>query len=376
MSSWTQSPTLDSRHFDVVVVGGGINGVAIAQECARGGKRTLLVEKDDFGAGTTSRSSRVIHGGLRYLEHGEIGLVRESLREREQLLRSHPHLVRRKKFVLAIRDGSGLHSALAIRAGLWLYGRFAGVARQGSGGSEMEAALQRGESLACFSYEDAQCEFPERLIAEWLAGAIRLGAEVRNHTEVLELSLAAGRVRGVRLRDARSGAEWAVTCDSVMNATGPWADRFCAQAGVLTSKRMIGGVRGSHVVLPIFSGAPSHPVYTEAEDGRPIFLLPWNGQLLLGTTEVRDDGDPGDAAPSQSEMEYLFSALNRLIPGNRACRGGCGFVRRPPAPARSEMVAPSSAGRCARRPIPGRQARPSRRVRTDRPRPRPSDAGT
>src|SRR5207253_9037794 len=115
-------PSLDGHRFDVAIVGGGINGVAIALECARAGKRTLLMDKDDFGAGTTSRSSRIIHGGLRYLEHGELGLVRESLRERERLLRTHPHLVRRRNFLLAVRDGKGMRSGLAIRAGLFLYG--------------------------------------------------------------------------------------------------------------------------------------------------------------------------------------------------------------------------------------------------------------
>src|SRR6476661_870148 len=109
------------QSFDVLVIGGGINGVAIARECAQWSKRTLLVEQNDFSSGTTSRSTRIIHGGLRYLEHGEMGLVRESLRERERLLRAHPHLVRRRKFVLAIRNGSGFRSALAIRAGLFLY---------------------------------------------------------------------------------------------------------------------------------------------------------------------------------------------------------------------------------------------------------------
>src|SRR6267378_335338 len=160
---------LDGQHFNVAVIGGGINGVAVARECARAGKRTLLVEQNDFASGTTSRSSRVIHGGLRYLEHGELGLVRESLRERERLLRSHPHLVRRRKFVLAIRDGRGLRSALAIRAGLFLYGRFAKSPREQLTSCAFEDALQAGGDLACFNYEDAQCEFPERLIAEWLS---------------------------------------------------------------------------------------------------------------------------------------------------------------------------------------------------------------
>ena len=309
-------PSLDGHHFDVVIVGGGINGVAIALECARAGKRTLLVEKSDFGAGTTSRSSRIIHGGLRYLEHGELGLVRESLRERERLLRTHPHLVRRRKFVLAIRDGRGLRSALAIRAGLFLYGRFAKSPREVVTPCAFEDVLQADSDMACFNYEDAQCEFPERLIAEWLGSAIREGAEVRNHTQALEVELSGGAVRGIRLRDELSGEEVIVACDTVINATGPWVDRFCAQARVPPRKRMVGGVRGSHVVLPNFPGAPTNPVYSEAEDGRPIFLLPWNGQLLLGTTEVFDNADPGDAAPSQAEIEYLFDSLHRLMPGN------------------------------------------------------------
>jgi len=298
----------------VVIVGGGITGVAVARECAGAGKRTLLVEKSDFGSGTTSRSSRIIHGGLRYLEHGEIGLVRESLRERERLLRSHPHLVRRRKFVLAIRNGSGLRSALAIRAGLWLYERF-GKKSGKSERLEFESQLDSGDGLAFFDYEDALCEFPERLLAEWLSNAIRAGAEVRNHTDALELQISGGAVRGIRLRDRLSGDEASVLCQRVINATGPWVDRFCAQARV-NCKRMVGGVRGSHVVLPLFPDAPANPLYTEAGDGRPIFLLPWNGQILLGTTEVFDDGDPSDAAPTQAEIEYLFAALHRLMPRN------------------------------------------------------------
>src|SRR5438270_3245035 len=118
-------PPLDGRRFDVTVMGGGINGVAIARECARGGRSTLLLEQHDFSSGTTSRSTRIIHGGLRYLEHGEIGLVMESLRERQRLLRQRPHLVRPRQFVLALPHG-GRHNALAVRAGLWAYGLFAG----------------------------------------------------------------------------------------------------------------------------------------------------------------------------------------------------------------------------------------------------------
>ena len=317
MSSCIPSrPPLDGKHFDVVVVGGGINGVAIAGECARAGKHTLLLEKTDFGAGTTSRSSRIIHGGLRYLEYGEIGLVRESLRERERLLRSHPHLVRRRNFVLAVRDGKGMRSGLAIRAGLFLYSRIAQVRGTSFPATALEDSLQGGGRLACFDYQDAQCEFPERLIAEWVRAATRAGAEARNHTDVLEANFVNGAVRSVRLRDTLTGGESHVDCEWLINATGPWADRFCAQAGVPSRARMVGGVRGSHIVLPIFPGAPADPVYTEAQDGRPTFILPWNGQLLVGTTEVFDDGDPGDAAPSSQEIDYLLRQLARLFPNS------------------------------------------------------------
>src|SRR5258707_961480 len=169
---------LDGQHFHVAVIGGGINRVALARKSARAGKRTLLVGQNDFASGTTSRSTRIIHGGLRYLEHGQLGLVRESLRERERLLRERAHLVNPLHFLLLLNDQSQ-RSALRVRAGLWLYQRLSGK-KSSSGSSEMELkrlerALDTGRRWSFFSYEDAQCEFPERLVAEWLAGAMEAG---------------------------------------------------------------------------------------------------------------------------------------------------------------------------------------------------------
>ncbi len=308
-------PSLDGRHFDIVVIGGGINGVAIARECARAGRSTLLVERHDFAAGTTSRSTRIIHGGLRYLEHGEIGLVRESLRERQQLLRERPYLVRPIEFLLALGPDAR-RSALEIRFGLWLYKRFAGrtgLYRNGNSAAELERVLDRGSRWSVFSYEDAQCEFPERLVAEWLFDATEAGAAVRNHTEVLELEVRDGCVRSVLLKDTPSGTEFRVIVDWVINATGPWADRFCEMAGV-RAPRMIGGVRGSHIVLPKPAEIPEAAVYTEAVDGRPIFLVPWNGQLLVGTTEVAQSEDPGIAQPTADEIAYLLDSVRIKFP--------------------------------------------------------------
>jgi glycerol-3-phosphate dehydrogenase len=298
------------------VVGGGINGVAIARECARAGRRTLLVEQNDFASGTTSRSTRIIHGGLRYLEHGEVGLVRESLRERERLLSESPHLVRPLEFLLVLPRSPRtlLRSSMAVRTGLWLYQHWAGRRRGNATDLGLfEKRLDSGEKWSVYSYEDAQCEFPERLVAEWLAEAIQFGAIVRNHTSALEIAVVNGRATGVRLRDLISGQEYTVAAKWVINATGPWADMTVNQSGI-AAPRMVGAVRGSHLVLPLFPGAPQEAVYTEALDGRQIFVLPWNGQVLVGTTEIADSGDPATASPSADEVDYLFKNFARLFP--------------------------------------------------------------
>ena len=309
-------PPLEGQHFHVVVIGGGINGVAVARECARAGKRTLLVEQNDFASGVTSRSTRIIHGGLRYLEHGEIDLVRESVRERERLLRERSHLVHPVHFLFLLNEKSQ-RSAMTVRAGLWLYQRLA--SRKSSKLTEMELkrierALDAGHQWSLLNYEDAQCEFPERLVAEWLTEAVDAGAIVRNHCEVLAVDVGHGRARGVLLRDRTSGKDERVDAGWILNCTGPWADRVCQRSSIRTTKPMIGGIRGSHIVLPRFSGAPNAALYTEAADGRPVFVIPWNDQMLVGTTEVPDTADPGKTAPSNEEIEYLLRLVSQLFP--------------------------------------------------------------
>jgi len=312
-----QRALLTDQHFQVVVIGGGINGVAVARQCARAGKHTLLVEQNDFASGVTSRSTRIIHGGLRYLEHGELGLVRESLREREKLLRERSHLVHPMHLLLLLNENSQ-RSALKVRAGLWLYQRMAGRP-PGKDSTEMELkglerALDAGHRWSMFDYEDAQCEFPERLVAEWLMEAVDAGAIVRNHTEALAVDVAHGRIRGVLLRDQITERDVRVDASWVINCSGPWADRVCQRSSIRMAKPMLGGVRGSHIVLPRFPGSPRAAVYTEAADGRPIFVLPWNDQILVGTTEVADNGDPGKTVPSEEEITYLLRSLAQLLP--------------------------------------------------------------
>ena len=309
-------PSLDSQRFDVAVIGGGINGVAIARECARDGKRTLLLEQNDFSSGTTSRSTRIIHGGLRYLEHGELGLVAESLRERRRLLRTRPHLVRPRQFLLALpQDGD--RSALAIRAALWAY-RLLGGSHSAPAGDgtlrELSQHLDAGRRLHLFPYEDAQCEFPERLVAEWLAEACDAGSVARNHAEVLQIEVRNGNACGLVFRDQLDASEQYIEANHFVNATGPWVDRLCQRASLKSSARLVGGIRGSHVVLPTFAEAPKSAVYSEASDGRGFFVIPWNGQLLVGTTEVQDDGDPAAVHPSPTELDYLLRSFKSLFP--------------------------------------------------------------
>jgi glycerol-3-phosphate dehydrogenase len=316
-------PPLENKRFAVLVIGGGINGVAIARECARAGRRTLLVEQHDFAAGTTSRSTRIIHGGLRYLEHGDIGQVRESLRERRWLLQRYPHLVHSLRFLLAL-DGNSRRSALAVRAGLWLYQKMgsASLRTHNSWAEEkkLEQLLDTGRRFSVFNFDDAQCEFPERLVAEWLVEGIAAGATARNHTQVLAVDIRNGRATGALLRDQLSGKEERVEATWIINATGPWADNICHSSNIHTDNPMVGGVRGSHIVLPKFTGAPDAAVYTEAIDGRPIFVIPWNEQVLVGTTEVADGGDPGQVRPSPDEIDYLLRSLRRLFPNVPASR--------------------------------------------------------
>jgi len=309
------APPLDGR-FDIVVIGGGINGVAIARECALAGKQVLLVEQHDFASGTTSRATRIIHGGLRYLEHAEISLVRESLRERERLIHEKAHLVRPLNFLLALPP-DGQRSPLELRFGLWLYRRFAGRSPLHSADTDrraLESLIDSGQPWSVFAYEDAQCEFPERLVAQWLVEAVHAGAVARNHCAALSVDIKGNSVEAVRLRDLQSGTEFKVTTKWLINATGPWADAICNRSNLILDEPMIGGVRGAHILLPLFPGAPKAAVYTEALDGRPIFVIPWAGQLLVGTTEVKDSSDPARVHATAEEIAYLFQSFKRLFP--------------------------------------------------------------
>ncbi len=256
-------------------------------------------------------------------------MVRDSLRERERLLRERPHLVQPLRFLLAHHSGSR-RSALNLRTALWLYRRMAkfddGLEAAEFSIRKLERVLDSGRRWSIFSYEDAQCAFPERLVAEWIVEAARAGAVVRNHTQVLAIDVRHGRVQGALIRDLLTRHEERVQATWIVNATGPWVDRLCQRSRISVSQPMVGGVRGSHIVLPRFPGAPDSAVYSEGADRRSMFVVPWNDQLLVGTTEVADTADPEKAKPSSEEIESLLQHAQQLFPRSKIAAEDIRFV--------------------------------------------------
>jgi len=306
--------------FDLIVIGGGINGAGIARDAAMRGLRVCLLEQADLCHGTTRWSSRLIHGGLRYLEHFEFGLVRESLRERETLLRIAPHLVQPLQLLIPIYRG-GRRSRLAITAGMWLYDLLSRGKSLPS--HEMLSAAQALEHLpglwaegldGAATYYDAQLTWPERLVVENAVAAHAAGADIRTYAHVNRILTKNRRVAGVRYTDLRTDAQHDIEAATVINAAGPWVDRVLSGLDGKLPKFM-GGTKGTHIVVGPFEGAPRMACYVEAgTDGRPFFILPWNRQWLIGTTDIRFDGNPGMVKTSPDEVRYLLDETNRVFP--------------------------------------------------------------
>ena len=307
--------------YDVIIIGAGINGAGIARDAAMRGLKVLLIDKGEPGCATTSASTRLIHGGLRYLEHFEFGLVRESLREREILLRIAPDLVRPLAITIPIYKQSK-RGRLTIRAGMVLYdllswGKSLPRHRMFSRAETLERwpGLNPDGLVGSALYYDAQVEFPDRLVLANVMSARECGAEVLTHTRVTNLTVTDGKVSGVEFAEGQFAE-----ADVVINAAGPWIDLVLEHAPV-QSPKLIGGTKGSHIIVPVFPGAPANAIYLEARsDGRPIFIIPWNGSYLIGTTDVRFEGDPDEVRCEPWEIDYLLSETNLALPAARLTR--------------------------------------------------------
>ncbi len=313
---------ISHRHFDVIVIGGGINGAAIARDAALRGLSVLLLERDDFASGTTSWSTRLIHGGLRYLEYREFGLVRESLRERERLMRNAPHLVaplplyiplyaHSKRGPLTIRAGMVAYDALSLDKSL-PHHRMATRSETLQTIPGLDADGLKGAAM----YYDAQATFPERLVIENLLDASSVGAICLNYAIVDEIIAEGPVISGVQWTDLLTGEGHEASSRTVINVTGPWVDDVLAHGGAdPRSRPLMGGTKGTHCFLPA-PDVPVPPLYTEARsDGRAFFILPWNDVLMVGTTDTRFTGDLNDVTATPDEIAYLLSETRILLPG-------------------------------------------------------------
>ncbi len=311
---------LDTRRFDLAIIGGGINGAAIARDAALRGMSVILLEKDDFASGTTSWATRLIHGGLRYLEHFEFALVQESLVERGRLLQNAPHLVDPVPLVLPVFRGSK-HSPMKLRAGMRLYDFFsrgdslpkhAWFSRKETGARWPELTMEG--LLGSFRYFDAQATFPERMVIEQIASAMSFGAVTLNYARVTAFDTSGSVVTGVTFIDELTGQAHRVQARTVVNVAGPWVDQVLASLDP-EPKRELGGTKGSHIFLETTDAAPSDAIYAEAEsDGRPFFIVPWNGLTMIGTTDLPFTGDLDDVVATEDEIDYLLRETKRLLP--------------------------------------------------------------
>jgi glycerol-3-phosphate dehydrogenase len=316
-------PSNADDNYELIVIGAGINGAAIAREAALAGIKVLLVEQGDIACGTSSASSRLIHGGLRYLEHGELGLVYESLHERERLLTLAPHLVEPLELCIPIYRGAR-RGRFAVGAGLavydWLSAGKSLPKRQLFDRAELLArlpGLNPDGLLGGASYYDAQVRYPERLVVENVRDAVAHGATLKTYARVTRIRVDGGRAVGVEWLS--SGGAGSARASVIVNAAGPWVDEVL---GPIQHTRLLGGTKGSHIIVPAFPGAPSTGVYVEAAaDGRPFFILPWNGLMLIGTTDERYEGDPGAVAIDARERAYLVAETERIFPGAAGLAG-------------------------------------------------------
>ena len=303
----------ESPQYDLLIIGGGINGAGIARDAAGRGLCVLLVEKDDLAAATSSASSKLIHGGLRYLEQYEFRLVAEALSEREVLLSIAPHLVHPLRFVMP--HVPALRPRWIIRAGLYLYdhlGRRTRLPRShgvdlspSAYGAGLKPALTKG-----FIYSDCRVDDARLVVANALA-AHELGAQIATRTECI-LAKRAGAGWQANLR-AGDGATRVVTARALVNAAGPWVKELLNERLHQPSRDNVRLVKGSHIVVPAqYEG--DHAFILQNDDRRVVFMIPYEGRFtLIGTTDIALAGDPAAPAVSAGEIAYLCRAANRYL---------------------------------------------------------------
>lgn len=296
--------------YDLTVIGAGIHGAAIARAAADRGRRVLVIEQfAEAGLGTSSKSSKLIHGGLRYLESGQFRLVRECLQERRRLLYEYPDLVKLVPFFIPVYAHTRRSAAL-IATGLHLYRLLGGKSFRRLPRREwpqLDGLKTRGLKTV-FQYSDAQTD--DRLLsARVMSQAQQRGAEVRYLTAFRAADCRSG---GCRIALGGANAADGITSRYLVNATGPWANLTLEKLEPAATPLAVELVQGTHILV---QGAPAQGIYyLEAPaDGRAVFVMPWRGQTLIGTTETVYHGDPADASPLPAEIDYLLDTRNHYF---------------------------------------------------------------
>lgn len=316
--------------YDCLVIGGGINGAAIAHMAALNGLKVALLEKDDFASGTSSKTTKLIHGGLRYLENFELDLVTEALRERFYLLRDAPHLVRSLSFIIPLYKTDARPWWL-VRLGVWLYDQFAGRYTIGHHRLLAPDVLQqlmpglKAEGLrGGILYYDAQMD-DARLVLENVLSAEAFGAHAANYVEVKSFLKKDGLVTGVIACDTIGSKEFELYARTVVCAVGPWTNRVILKEqesalsscetslGRRPSRPLVRTTKGAHVVCQ--GQISSHAlIIPTSRDQRVLFVIPWMGNSLVGTTDTDYTADPDRVATDQEDIDYLFQELRRVFP--------------------------------------------------------------
>jgi D-erythritol 1-phosphate dehydrogenase len=304
----------DSQMVDLFVIGGGINGAGIARDASGRGLSVILCEKDDLAQGTSSRSGKLVHGGLRYLEYYEFRLVREALIEREVLLNAAPHIIWPMRFVLPHSPDD--RPAWLVRLGLFLYDHLGGRKKlPGTRTLDLlrspEGAPIKDEYHRGFEYSDCWVD-DARLVVLNAVDAAQRGAQVLTRTACISARREGGAWR-IELRNTRTGATRVVTARALVNAAGPWVADVIERVAGGHSARKVRLVKGSHIVTPKFWDGP-HSYLVQNHDKRVIFINPYEGdKALIGTTDIPWDGAPENVAIDETEVDYLLAAVNRYF---------------------------------------------------------------
>jgi glycerol-3-phosphate dehydrogenase len=322
---------LADESFDVLIVGGGVTGACVARDASLRGLKVALIERGDFANATSAHNSKLVHGGLRYLRNFEVGLVRESLRERRIWQRIAPHLVHPLPFLIPLYGG-GWKARATLAAGLTLYdllsfdrGWLDDPAQRLLGHSWLSADEARkrepvldGPNLeGTFLYYDAQMYSPERLVLECLIDADAHGAAVANYVEATGLLVRNGHVEGCSVRDTTNGTIFDVRARTTLLAAGPWADIFLKRALKHDSSHKLMRSKGIHVVVPSMT---REFALTMATANGHFFVLPWRGHTLLGTTDTAFAGDPDTVGVSESDIAEFFAFINKHLPAAHLAR--------------------------------------------------------